>query len=251
MPSDLQANEYTNFQVRIVEDTTTPTAVGQRSLIASHTSGATGVFTVTTWGVTPSSSAKFVVENYDDYILMRSTATTSVYTYSISGNSWSTSTFGVSGSAVGAGVVFEQCFGITRDATHNRRHSHLFCIRGGASNAIDMLDIAAASTGTWSNGVVYGFQSQTFTTGTTGAYDPATLGGKYLHVCVNGTSHMARFNMLTQTMESGTYLRYPQGTAVTGQKMAMNFMLDGATKLGLLFQKIQSGTQMFSNLIQV
>lgn len=251
MPSDLQANEYTNFQVRIVEDTTTPTAVGQRSLITSHTSGATGVFTVSTWGVTPSSSAKFVVENYDDYILVRSSASANVYTYSISGNSWSTSTFGASGSAVGAGVSFEQCFGIVRDPTHNRRHSHLFCIRGGASNAIDMLDIANGANGTWSNNIAYGFQSQTFTTGTSAAYDPVTMGGKYWHICVNGTSHMARFNMLNQTMEPGTYLRYPQGTAVTGQKLAFNFSLDGATKLGLLFQKIQSGTQFFSNLIQV
>jgi hypothetical protein len=182
---------------------------------------------------------------------MRSSATSSVYTYSISGNSWSTSTFGASGSAVGAGVVFEQCFGIVRDTTHLRRHSHLFCIRGGASAAIDILDIANGANGTWSNAVTYGYSNQTFTTGTTAAYDPVTLGGKYWHICVNGTSHMARFNMLTQVMEAGTYLRYPQGTAVTGQKLAMNFMLDGATKLGLLFQKIQSGTQFFSNLIQV
>jgi hypothetical protein len=251
MPSDLQANEYVNFQVRIVEDTTTPTSVGQRSLITSHTAGATAIFTVSAWGVTPSSTAKFVVENYDDWILLRSSASTSVYTYSCSGNTWSTSTFGASGSAVGAGVIFEQCFGIVRDTTHNRRHSHLFCIRGGNSNAIDMLDIAAASTGTWSNSITYGFQSQAFTTGTTGAYDPVTLGGKYLHLCVNGTSHMARFNMLGQTMEAGTYLRYPQGAAVTGQKLALNFMMDGATKIALLHQKIQSGSQFFSNLIQV
>jgi hypothetical protein len=38
---------------------------------------------------------------------------------------------------------------------------------------------------------------------------------------------------------------------VTGQKLALNFMMDGATKIALLHQKIQSGSQFFSNLIQV
>ena len=33
-------NEYRNFQIRIVEDTVTPTAVGQRRNITSHTAGA-------------------------------------------------------------------------------------------------------------------------------------------------------------------------------------------------------------------
>lgn len=31
------ANEYRNFQIRIVQDLTNPTAVGQRRIIASHT----------------------------------------------------------------------------------------------------------------------------------------------------------------------------------------------------------------------
>jgi len=250
MPADLQTNEYRNFQVRIVEDTSTPTAAGQRSVIASHTSGATGVFTVAAWGVTPSTTAKFVIENNDNLILLRTSTSANVYSYSISGDAWSTATFNASGSAVGAGVVWEQCFGIVRDATHNRLHSHLFCIRGGASNAIDMLDIAAAAAGTWTNDIAYGNKSQTFTTGTSGAYDPVTLGGKYMHISVNGTQRMARFNMLSQMMEPATYVRYPVGAATTGQKLAINYMVDGATKLALLHQKLQTTSVFFSNLIQ-
>jgi len=250
MPADLQTNEYRNFQVRIVEDTGTPTAVGQRSLIASHTSGATGVFTVAAWGVTPSTTAKFVIENNDDWILLRSSGTTSVYTYSISGNAWSTATFNASGSAVGAGVIFEQCFGIVRDPNHNRLHGHLFCIRGAASSAIDMLDITAAAAGTWTNTINYGNLSQTFTTGTCGAYDPVTMGGKYIHISVNGTQRMARFNMLAPMMEPATYVRYPVGAATTGQKMAVNYMIDGASRLALLYQKLQTTSVCFSNLIQ-
>lgn len=33
----VQANEYRNFQIRIVQDLVNPTAVGQRRVIASHT----------------------------------------------------------------------------------------------------------------------------------------------------------------------------------------------------------------------
>jgi hypothetical protein len=250
MPADLMTNEYVNFQVRIVEDVTTPTSVGQRSVISAHTSGATGVFTVATWGVTPSATAKFVIENNDDLILLRSSGTASVYSYSCSGNTWSATAFQAAAFVAGAGVTFEQCFGIVRDTTHNRRHSHIFCIRGGATNSIDMLDIAAAATGTWTNGITYGNLSQTFTAGTTAAYDPVTQGGKYLHVSVNGTQRMARFNMLAQVMEPATFLRYPVGVATTGQKLAFNYMIDGSTKLGLLHQRLQTTSIFMSNLIQ-
>ena len=246
MPATLLANEYRNFQVRIVEDTVTPTAVGQRSRIASHTSGATGVFTVAAFGVTPSTSAKFVVENDDDKIILRSSATTSVYTYNITGNTWDTTTFGAAGSACGAGVVFEQGFGPVRDVNGNHRHSHIVCLRGGASNAIDILDIAGGVNGTWSNGITYGNQSQTFTTGTCGAYDPSTNGGMYMYLCVNGTQRMARYDLLNSRMEPFTYLRYPQGASLVGSKLGMNTFIDGSTKLAFLYQLTGSQTQFFS-----
>ena len=251
MPADLQANEYVNFQIRIVEDVTNPTGVGQRAKITAHGAGATGQFTVGSWPViTPSATAKFVVENNDDQILLRSSAQALIYTYNLGGNAWDTTTFGAPGAVGGAGYVFEQCFGIVRDPTHNRRHSHIFCFRGGAGNVLDMLDIANGANGTWSNAITYGNQSQTLTTGTSAAYDPVTLGGKYLHINVNGTQRFARFNMLTGTMETGTYLRYLQGVALVGQKLAMNYAIDGSTKLGLLYVAITTGTPMFSQAIQ-
>ena len=62
-------NEYRNFQIRIVQDTVTPTAVGQRRNITSHTAGASPVYTVPAWTVTPSANAIFVIENNGDRIL--------------------------------------------------------------------------------------------------------------------------------------------------------------------------------------
>jgi len=249
MFTDLQANEYTNFQVRIVEDTTNPTSVNQRRRISSHTAGATGVFTVPTWTVTPSATAKFVIENDDDKILARSTATTSVYTYNITANTWDTTTF-AAGTAHGAGIIFEQSFGIDRDIGSNARHSHLFCFLGGASANVDVLDIAGSATGTWSANIAYANKNQTFTTGTSGAYDPATLGGKYLHICINGTQRMARFDMKNRVLETSAYLRFPQGAALVGQKLANGLFIDGSTKSNFVYQLTNTQAQMFSMVVQ-
>lgn len=249
MPATLQANEYRNFQVRIAEDTATPTAVNQRRRISSHTGGANGVFTVAAFAVTPSATAKFVIENDDDKILLTSSAGLFIYNYNITANTWDTSTWAAP-VAHGAGVVLEQAFGITRDVSGNARHSFVYRVRGGASNAIDVLDIAGAATGSWSNDIAYGKKSQTFTTGTCGAYDPTTLGGRFLHLCVNGTQRMARFDLRNRIMDPESYLRFPQGAAAAGSKLAVGTLVDGATKLSLLYQMTQTQAQMFSLAVQ-
>jgi len=81
------ANEYRNFQIRIVEDTVNPTAVGQRRIIASHTAGASPVYTLgAAWSVNPSTNAKFVIE-FPNLILLWSSGTAVTYTYNYSGAS--------------------------------------------------------------------------------------------------------------------------------------------------------------------
>lgn len=249
MFADLQTNEYANFQIRIVEDITNPASVNQRRRITSHTAGATGVFTVAAWTVTPSATAKFVIENDDDKILLRSSGTGFVYTYNIAANTWDTSTWNVT-LAHGAGVVFEQGFGYERDIGNNARHSHIYCIRGGGSSAIDVLDIAGGSLGTWTNDIVYGKKGQTFTAGTSGSYDPVTMKGRLMHININGTQRMARFDLKNRIMDAGSYLRFPQGTAVVGQKLCNGVFIDGDTKSNLLYQMTHTQVQMFSMVIQ-
>lgn len=249
MLADLAADEYRNFQVRIVEDTITPTAAGQRRRISTHTGGATGTFTVAAWAVMPSASAKFVVENDDDKILLRSSASASVFNYNITANTWDTTTW-AAGAACNAGVVFEQGFGYTRDPGINARHSHLYCLRGGNTASIDVLDIAGGATGAWSNDIVYGKKAQLFTTGTSGAYDPATNNGRLLHLNINGTQRMARFDMRHRVLDADSYLRFPQGAALAGQKMANGLFIDGATKLNFKYHLTHTQAQMFSLAVQ-
>lgn len=249
MPTSLATNEYRNFQIRIIADATTPTAVGQRRRIASHTSGATGVFTVSAaFTVTPSANAIFVVENDDDKILLTSSAGLFVYNYNITANTWDTSTWAVP-VANGAGVVLEQAFGILRDDTGNARHSFIYRVRGGASSAIDVLDIAGAATGTWTNAVAYSNLAQTFTTGTCGAYDAACNDGKYLHLNVNGSARMIKFDMRHRVMDSGVFVANLQGAALVGGKLFTSTFIDGATKLSRLYQALQTSAQLISCVI--
>ena len=248
MPADLQTNEYRNFQVRIVEDTTNPTAVGQRRVISSHTSGATGVFTVAAWAVTPSAVAKFVIENNDDQIHLRTTAAILIYTYTISTNTWTTNTIAVPVSH-GTGVGFEQSFGIQRDAGLNGRHSNLFSFRGGAVSTLDVLDIAGAATGVWSNAITYGNLNQTFTAGTSYAYESATNQGKFLHLNVSGTNRMLRFDMKNRVMDSGIYLANLQGVALLGNKLFISLFIDGTSKVSRLYQILHTSAQMVSTIL--
>jgi hypothetical protein len=246
MPAALLADEYRNFQIRIVEDTVNTTAVGQRRRISTHTSGATGVFTVAAWAVTPSSSAKFVVE-YDDDKILCFTGSAFVYTYNIAANTWDTTTFAAPAAASGTGVVVTGSFGIVPDAQKAARHSHIFRVRGGNVAAIDILDIAGGANGVWSPDIWYGAKAQTFTTGTSGAYDPVTMQGRFLHLCVNGTQRFARFDLKNRILDPGTYLPIPPSTAVVGAKCAMSYLIDGETKLGFLLN-ISSSLQNMSSI---
>ena len=254
----LATNEYRNFQIRVVEDTGTPTAVGQRRNITSHTSGNTPVFTVPTFTVQPSATAKFVVEQNNDQVLARTSATTNMYNYSVGGNAWDAATTWVAGgSGNGAGVMMAPAFGITRDASGNRLQGQIFVFKGGATATLDLFDTTGGATGAWTAGITYGYSGQTFTTGTCGCYDPVTLGGKYFHISVElgslSPGRMARFNVMTQTLEVGTYRPYPcsAGNPSAGQRMFVAYALDGTSKLANLYQMPSGIAPMFSQIVPV
>jgi hypothetical protein len=181
--SALAANEYRNFQIRVVEDTAKPTAVNQRAVIASHTGGASPVYTLgANWGVVPSPTAKYVIE-YPNLILLRTNSSAVVYTYnynvgtinngtnSILTDAWHVTYFANSGAGCGAGCMWVPSFGIEPDANRNARHSVIYFFRGAGVLSLDTLDIAGAINGTWAQAVVYD-GGQLFTTGTCGDYAP-------------------------------------------------------------------------------
>lgn len=234
------ANEYRNFQIRIVQDLTNPTAVGQRRIIASHTGGASPVYTLgTAWAVTPSVNAKYVIE-LPNLILLRTSGTTTVYTYnytdatinngtnSIAANAWSTTYFGVAGAANAVGGMWASSYAIQPDIDRNSRHSFQYFFRGSSAN-IDVLDIAGSITGTWTSAVVYD-GSVALTTGSCGALAPNDNEGRmfYLNIYVaSATNQIYRFDVQNRVMSPYTPTDFIQtGTAATGGRMATYCAID-------------------------
>lgn len=249
--ASLLANEYRNFQIRIVEDTATPTAVGQRRRIVSHTAGASPVYTVAAWTVTPSATCKFVIENDDDKILLWSSGVTTTFNYNIGANTWDTSTWAVRPAAIAAGVKAEQAYGIVQDANKYARNSFIYSFRGGAVATLDLFDIAAAATGSWTGGITYGGSSGvTIGSGSSAAYDPNTLQGKYLYLNQTGTQRFLRLDLLNRVIEAFAFLRYAQSTVTIGEKCAITTFVDGNTRLAFLMTLRHTGPEFFQVALQ-
>ena len=245
------ANEFRNFQIRIVEDTVNVTAVGQRRIIASHTAGPSAVYTLgTAWTVTPSSSAKFVVE-LPNLILLRSSAATTVYTYNygdatvnngtnnIPANSWSTTYFGAAPAANAAGGMWMPSFGIQPDAARNARHSMCYFFRGGAAT-LDVLDIAASITGTWTGAITYdGSPGALPATGSSGCYAPFENEGRMFYAnlyVASAISQIYRFDVQNRVLALFTPTDFLQsGTAVVGNRMAAYCAIDGTDTYDTVF----------------
>lgn len=248
--ASLLANEYRNFQIRIVEDTVNPTAVGQRRIIASHTAGASPVYTLgSNWAVTPSANAKYVIE-YPNLILLWSSASTSTFTYNYSGatvnngtnsiadNAWSATYFAVRPGAMAAGCTSIASFGIEPDSEKNARHSHIFSFRGGAASTLDLLDIAGGVTGLWSGAIVYD-GAVTLTTGSSGKYAPATDEGRFGYInsyVASAVNQIFRFDVKNRVLSPETPTDWIQaGTAAAGDRMASYVALDGSDKYSVVF----------------
>ena len=239
----VKANEYRNFQIRIVEDTVNTTAVGQRRIIASHTAGPSAVYTLgTAWTVTPSSSAKFVIE-LPNLLLLRSSATTTVYTYNytdaainngtntINANAWSTTYFGAAPAANAAAGMWMPSWGIEPGVARNARHSFCYFWRGASAN-LDVLDIAGGTTGAWTGAIVYDGTPGNFpTTGSCGAYAPFENEGRMFYMnmyTASAVNQIYRFDVQNRVLVPFTPTDFLQaGTAAIGKRMAAYAAVDG------------------------
>lgn len=260
------ANEYRNFQIRIVEDTAAPTAVGQRRIIASHTAGASPVYTLgTAWTVNPSVGAKYVIE-YPNLIVVRSSASTSLFTYNYSGatinngtnsilnDAWSVTYFAAGGTASGAGTTMFQAFGIRPDPAKNSRHSHLFVFRGASASTLDLFDIAGGTTGAWSAAIVYD-GTQILTTGSCGCYAPVDQEGRFgyfTYYVASAINQVFRFDVQNRVMSPYTPTDWIQsGTAGTGSRIACCAAIDGSDKYTVVLLAAHLSTIAQELVVQV
>lgn len=252
---DVLQNEYRNFQIRIVEDTGIPTAVGQRSIIASHTAGPSPVYTLgTNWATTPSANAKFVIELPNQVILFTVAAGTAVYTFnptaytinngtnSILTNAWSTTYFGARGTVIAAGAFTFPSYGheptLNADGTRLSRHSYIYSFRGGTT-ALDLLDIAGGVTGAWTNAVPYVAEGTSFTTGSGGDYAPLDQKGDWGYYVIGATGVCGRFSVKWRALQGWTTLPAQSGTAAVGNRVVVLPYVNstGADRMSLLYMQ--------------
>ena len=243
------ANEYRNFQVRIVADPTTPGSVGQRRIIASHTAGPSAVYTLgTAWTTQPSSAARFVIEQ-PNLIVLRTSGVTTTWTYnytdatinngtnSIAADAWSSAYFAAGPAANAAGCLWAPSFGIQPDPARNARHSFNYFFRGGAVT-LDVLDIANTITGTWTGAIAYDGNVNAFGAGTTGAYAPFGEEGRYTYVNVyvaSAINQIYRFDAKNRVFSPYTPTDFIQaGTAALGGRVAAYAAIDGTDKYGVV-----------------
>ena len=260
------ANEYRNFQIRIVQDTVNPTAVGQRAYIASHTAGASPVYTLgANWAVTPSSSAKFVIE-YPNLLVLRTAANTTTYTYNyndaaynnattnLAANTWSTTLFGAAPAANAAGNIWCPAFGIRPDTQKNSRHSHLFFFRGN-SVTLDLLDIAGGTTGLWTGAITYDGNTITMGTGTSSAYAPFEGEGRFSYInayVASAINQIYRFDAKNRVLSPYVPTDDIQaGTATVGNRMASYAAIDGTDTYDVILLKSHLTTKMQELIVLV
>ena len=230
-------NEYRNFQIRIVEDTAIPTAVGQRRLIASHTgSGVAPVYTLgSNWTVTPSTNAKYVIELPNQIILSTVAAGTATYVYNpnayalnnatttINANAWSTTYYGARSNAIAAGSMLIPAYGHqpTTSAAYTKltRHSYIYSMRG-ASITLDLLDIAGGANGAWTNNIPYNAQGTSISTGSCGDYAPTDQQGRWFYFVINGSNLVYRLDVKYLSLYPWCNLPTQSGAAVVGKRIA-------------------------------
>lgn len=232
----LIADEYRNFQIRIVEDTVNPTAVDQRVMIKTHTGGASPVFTTgANWGVTPSANAKFVIE-YPNVILLQSAAQAGMLTYNYSPNTinngtasitaftWSATYFNAThAAAVAAGCMAFPSFAhqpkTQSDGTRLTRHSYDYFFRGSATT-LDLFDMAGAANGLWTNAITYN-NPLTMSAGSSGDIDNYTFDGEYAYINLANTAQMYQFNIAAPSLVPWVSTSAQSGTAVGGQRVCI------------------------------
>jgi hypothetical protein len=245
--ANVAANEFKNFQVRIVEDVATPTAVGQRRSITSHTAGVSPVYTLrANWTVQPSATAKYVIEN-PNWWLWVTQAQTFVSVFREAGfcdcaaTTWDNTILTGRAAVAGVGCMLVPTFGVEQDnqipvadaANRVCRYSHVHGFRGTAGGVLDIINIAAQTI----TATAYDSGGATFTTGASYTYDPATQEGRFAYINASSQYYTYRYDVYSRTLDSFAQIPVALGTMVVGQRMACLPFVDpnDATKVARVF----------------
>lgn len=235
-------NMFANFQIRI----TGGTGKGQIRKIASNTG--TVITVSSAWTVTPDATSVYAIEgDHDAFYLMGNNAVT-MYKFTVSTNSWATlAPVAARSGAMAGGGTAEWIDSVTgwdnetqvphySTTIFKQNGRYIYSFRGGATSTLDVYDIAG---NTWISGVAYGYQQETFTTGSS-AVDMDGV----IYITKEATGRIFAFDINKNLLEpyaTNTMQAALGGTAVEGDKVAIVPYIDGATKINFLYQLRHSG----------
>ena len=229
-------NMWANNQVRI----TGGTGAGQIRTIASNTG--TTLTVSAAWAVTPDVTSVYAIEGNHDHFYLAGNNAVTLYRYTVSTNTWATlAPTAARAAALGAGGTLNWIESVTEwegnetlisnnvaGTLFKQNGRYLYSFRGGASNALDIYDIAA---NTWVSNHPYANQMETFTTGSSNCDYDGTI---YLSKEITGRNFM--FQVDKNMIESLCQNYQPNGAVLVGNKMFMLPYVDGATNIPILYQ---------------
>ncbi len=244
---------HRNFQIRIVQDTGTPQAAGQRRNISTHTAGTCGVtapvYTLSTaWTLQPSATAQYVIENNGDRIIGWFSLSTNTNTYTISTNAWDVAGTIFTNRPVvsGPGMMAAQAFSIEPDnaSPPNARHSFIYSFRGGVQ-AIDLFNIAGAPTGVWTSAITFNGPAEFWSVNNCSVHEPVTNQGRYIYLETSITTSIPqkfyRFDMKNMVLEGFPVLKaFGNSTPSNVKLLGTMHFIDGSTKLAFIVYFVPS-----------
>lgn len=228
------------MQIRI----TNGTGVGQVRTIASNT--ATVITVSAAWTVNPDATSQYVIEGNEDHIYLIGNNAVTMFRYSISANTWTTLAPAVArGGAPGTGCSLNWIRSVPSPVWTNENAilngRRIYSFRGGGGSLLDYYDIPSNS---WV-ALPYGRQAETFTTGT--SWDNAYNGKLYCQK--DATSRFFEFDILRNELHPNSWLPYPQGVALIGDRLFTIEVVDGGSTLTFLYHLRNTGTEMFRMLL--
>lgn len=208
-------NQWTNSRVRIMGGA----GLGQTSIVASNTAD---TLTIGTVGTAIASGSIYEIEGDENFIYLAGNAAVTMYKYSISAGTWATVAPTVARSLAPGASPSLIALHSTGDVNWNTESAilngrYLYSFRGGGSGIIDRFDIAGGTSGAGAWAVVTLVNAETFTTGA--SYD--IHGGK-IYIRKESASAAQRFfvyDVVKNVLTPLTTLNYPDGAAVTGNKI--------------------------------
>jgi hypothetical protein len=222
-------NGWANSQVRIV----TGTGAGQIRVIASNT--ATVLTVSSAWTVQPDATSVYVIEGNDDVFYLMGNNAVTMYRFSVSGNAWTTlAPAAARAGAAASGATLDWVDNVTSWSESSpgvygnhvtttvirQLGRYLYSMRGGGTSTLDIYDIAA---NTWISGVAYGGQMETFNAGS----HSVDINGR-IFIQKEATGRVYAFDIAGHDIDPLYLSPMPQAAAVTGDKMFVQTLNDGA-----------------------